>query len=682
MLRTILQSVGILLLVLGCPISLGWIEQPPSPSPPSTESLYDSIRTDLSAYAWPLIESRVMTSSFGEYRRTHFHAGIDISTGDVVGFPVTAARDGYVARISVGPTGYGKILYVRHPDGYTTTYAHLRGFIPLIDSLVRREQLQREMYPVDIRPGPDAVRVSRGEVIAYSGDTGSGSEHLHFEIRDEHNNGVNPLLCEVLNIEDTLPPLIRAVAFVPAGPQGMVNNDWDPVLLRASQSTHRTYRLERVVSLRGDVGIAVDTRDRSNRSNFLHGVYALQLSVDDSVVMRVEYSRAPIDDANQIRLVYVQHPAIVNRGRFHKLFIDGPHRLPLFGAYRVGDGVLHADSFQPGRHAFTIDIADYNGNSSTLTGTFAVSARPSGDEADNTTHSRSPAAIPEMTVDYPDEYVRVLIDGLPSLSASPEVVLQEGDEVRPLPVRRIGQGRYAGAIIPNTPAGGRRTVIARVGTGKSVHMLSHEISLVPIVPGIAGDFLLDGGNLRIVHGPSALYRRINLRFSADDEGSLSGYRLEPHGIPLDKGITIGIKKPSGLSSAGLYLRSGSNWTLLSPDSGTDREWIWGTIRQFVGDVSILADSLPPDISGIVVRPTGASKPSISFRFRDNLSGVEYKSVKLYINETMVIPEIDGEHRRATYQPEVPLSRGPHRLTIQCTDKMGNRVAVGRTFRVR
>jgi murein DD-endopeptidase MepM/ murein hydrolase activator NlpD len=96
--------------------------------------------------------SRVMTSSFGEFRSTHFHAGIDISTGDTVGLPVVASRDGYVRRISVSPNGYGKILHIRHADRYTTSYAHLQGFPAWIDQLIRAEQHRRGCFLDPIPP--------------------------------------------------------------------------------------------------------------------------------------------------------------------------------------------------------------------------------------------------------------------------------------------------------------------------------------------------------------------------------------------------------------------------------------------------------------------------------------------------------------------------------------------------
>src|SRR5512134_1440768 len=89
---------------------------------------FDSLRTDLRDYAWPTDASRKMSSAFASFRTMHFHAGIDVSTNGRTGYKVFASRDGFVSRISVSPYGYGKLLHVRHPDGFTTVYAHLKGF--------------------------------------------------------------------------------------------------------------------------------------------------------------------------------------------------------------------------------------------------------------------------------------------------------------------------------------------------------------------------------------------------------------------------------------------------------------------------------------------------------------------------------------------------------------------------
>ena len=581
-----------------------------APEPLRTDfNPYDTIRTDLSAYVWPMRTSTVMTSSFGEYRSTHFHAGIDISTGDTLGLPVLASRDGYIRRITISPTGYGKILHIRHRDGYTTSYAHLQGFPPLVDSLVKAEQYRKGCFPVELEFPPDALPVATGQIVAYAGDTGSGSAHLHFEIRDENRNTINPLLAEPFSIEDGLPPIFRGVAFVPLDSVGQIDGDPVPRAVKSRQISSTGYVLDHSPLLDGRVGLAVDVRDRSDFSNYFHGYYALQLDVDSVRVFDVRYDRVPLRDGHQIRLVYLQDPEIKRHGRFHKLFLDTYHRLPIFPGMEYGSGILITPMLPPGRHTLTITCVDYNGNASTLSGSFRTRAE--------------------------DVRTRHNADDPPSAA----------NNYRPRP---------AGS--PNT-----RT---------------HRID-----PALSGVIEVDGGALRIRHRPGSLFHPVDLTATPVEDEGFVGYDIEPAGIPLDDGLDFEFKVPSWMKHPGVYTRSENSWTFLSRAEPDSHGRASATLHRFLGDIALREDAIPPEMYRIHIAGTG-TRPLISFRFRDNLAGVEYREVKVYIDSIMIIPEIDGEHRRVTAQPATPLARGPHRLTIQLADRMGNRILHERSFRVR
>ena len=137
-----------------------------------------------------------LSANFGELRPNHFHSGLDMKTDKVEGKVVRAVDSGFVSRIQVTPTGYGHVLYVDHPCGYTTVYAHLKAFDPRIDSIVKAYQYEKKVHTVNITLTPDQVPVAKGQQIALSGNTGSsGGPHLHFEIRKtENQHALNPML--------------------------------------------------------------------------------------------------------------------------------------------------------------------------------------------------------------------------------------------------------------------------------------------------------------------------------------------------------------------------------------------------------------------------------------------------------------------------------------------------------
>ena len=143
----------------------------------------------------PLKDEPSLSASFAELRNDHFHSGLDYRTGGVTGKEVMAAAEGYVYRIAVSPSGFGKAVYIRHPSGYSTVYAHLKSFRPDIEEYVKKKQYERKSFSVSLFPSEDQFKVGRGEVIAWSGNSGGSSgPHLHFEVRDSGTEEtLNPL---------------------------------------------------------------------------------------------------------------------------------------------------------------------------------------------------------------------------------------------------------------------------------------------------------------------------------------------------------------------------------------------------------------------------------------------------------------------------------------------------------
>src|SRR4030066_2179478 len=146
------------------------------------------------AYLWPTDASNAMTSSFAEYRAGRFHAGIDIKTWGQTGFKIFAVRPGYVSRIRVSPYGYGRALYLTLDTGETVIYAHLQKFNPEIESFVKKEQEKRGKFSIQLFPIAAEFKYQQGDVLGYTGKTGIGYPHLHFEMRDKANNPYNPFL--------------------------------------------------------------------------------------------------------------------------------------------------------------------------------------------------------------------------------------------------------------------------------------------------------------------------------------------------------------------------------------------------------------------------------------------------------------------------------------------------------
>jgi murein DD-endopeptidase MepM/ murein hydrolase activator NlpD len=188
----------------------------------------------------PLAGAPCPTSSFGSRRTSHIHAGVDFSTGGRTGVPVLAVDTCFVWRVSVKNGGYGRALYVVLPDGQVAVYGHLDRFAGPIEKMVVEEQNQQGAYEVELYPGPNAFRFMPGDTVAFSGETGAGPPHLHFELRSGRTDfdNLSPVPSR-LDLREDSPPVIKRVRIVPLGPAGRPARDHCHRGLRGRGVRHR-----------------------------------------------------------------------------------------------------------------------------------------------------------------------------------------------------------------------------------------------------------------------------------------------------------------------------------------------------------------------------------------------------------------------------------------------------------
>lgn len=375
MTRLVLSILAVLVPILTGPAGL------PSPvpaAPAERPATPDPVSMNFNDYIWPTDASTKLTSSFAEYRSTHFHGGIDISTNGKKGYRVFAVHGGYVCRIRIAANGYGKMLYVKHDDGYVSTYAHLDRFNEAITRAAREIQYLHGTYAIDTTFGPESLPVRKGEVIAYTGDTGFGPPHLHFELRDSKLNPVNPMLCPNFDIPDRIPPVIRRVMIAPLDQRSLVDNSASVKLLsRFPRRRDRQLVIPQLLVLHGRIGFGVDADDRANGTAGKAGIYSLKFSVDDSLIFSMSMDRVPAEETKQIDLDYDLPMILQGWGRFQKLYIETGNSLPFYGGKPVGTGIINTEMLADGKHRYLVSCSDYHGNTTRLGGTFLVNRSPS-----------------------------------------------------------------------------------------------------------------------------------------------------------------------------------------------------------------------------------------------------------------------------------------------------------------
>src|SRR5690606_31893259 len=209
--------------------------------------------------------------------------------------------DGYISRLRVQNSGFGLALYINHPNGYTTVYGHLSRFNPKIAQIVKDIQYKKFSYQIDEFPSPDFIPVRKGEVIAYTGNTGSsGGPHLHFEIRDTKTEAtINPQLLGI-SIPDNIPPIIRAMYVYRLN--GKPFNEFTPKQYFQVAGGNGTYRLNQVntIHLNGEVGFGIVVNDRHNGASGNNGVYSIELEVGGVTVYTSALERFTFDNSKAI----------------------------------------------------------------------------------------------------------------------------------------------------------------------------------------------------------------------------------------------------------------------------------------------------------------------------------------------------------------------------------------------
>jgi murein DD-endopeptidase MepM/ murein hydrolase activator NlpD len=183
-----------------------------------------SQNSQMPRFGMPMEVPLIVTAGYGEIRPDHFHSGIDFSTYGK-SLPVTNIDDGYVSRIRVSAFGYGNALYINHPSGFTSVYAHLAKFSPELNAYVKNLQETAREYEVDAFPDSMQFTFKRNDIIGMTGNSGSSSApHLHFEIRDQFfENTLNPLLFGYAE-RDITPPNMTSLSIIPKKGEGKVNN--------------------------------------------------------------------------------------------------------------------------------------------------------------------------------------------------------------------------------------------------------------------------------------------------------------------------------------------------------------------------------------------------------------------------------------------------------------------------
>ncbi len=311
----------------------------------------------------PIGHETRLSGSYGEPRTAHFHAGIDYK--QYRGVPrdtIYSVAEGHISRISVMPDGYGNALYIDHPNGYTSVYAHLYDFSPdirsHIDSILYSKKIHKLNYTV-----PDSShRVKAGQYIGIMGNTGrSSAAHLHFEIRNTDTEiPVNPSRFG-FKPKDTQRPTINGVILYELTPDGeQLTKNYYPVTYRGNGEYTLTQDIIQTDAIA--IGLGLHCYDTMNGANNHNGIYGLKMQLNGRDHYAFELNEVSFENSRYIH-AHMDYEAKKNKKYYSTCFRTAQNPLQIYDE-KLSDGIIYPIAFMPSE--ISITAYDYDQNESTV----------------------------------------------------------------------------------------------------------------------------------------------------------------------------------------------------------------------------------------------------------------------------------------------------------------------------
>lgn len=302
-----------------------------------------------------------VSGTFGELRSNHFHSGIDLRIGRV-GLPYYSIADGYVSRIKVSAWGYGRAIYITHPNGYKSVYGHMDKFNNEIEKYVKRKQIELQSFGINVYPQPDELPLNKGDYLGNGGNSGySFGPHLHFEIRKAKGDiPINPLLCYP-KIKDTRKPAIKTLEIFGIKDSGIVNSRKS--FLITPSGRYGKYKLNNPVYAWGKIAFGVEAYDYIDGIGSRNSVYSVELHCNNEIIYKHIMNEFSFYESRYINSLINYKERITSGKRIQRTYIEEQNKLSIYKKVK-NRGFI--DINQNKKYNLKYIIKDIKGNTSVL----------------------------------------------------------------------------------------------------------------------------------------------------------------------------------------------------------------------------------------------------------------------------------------------------------------------------
>ncbi|NBC27450.1 MAG: peptidoglycan DD-metalloendopeptidase family protein [Bacteroidetes bacterium] len=600
---------------------------------PAAQSQALPFLSDSTSYLWPTDATRYLSSTFAETRSAHLHAGIDIRTWGREGYEVYATRDGFVHRIGISASGYGKVIYLQHDDGSYSVYAHLQRFEPRLRAYADSIRMQDHRFELDHLPEEAVFTYKKGDIIGYTGSTGVGPPHLHFELRTPDFRPFNPLLTN-LQVRDDIAPTISALAIESLHPNSLHYQSYriiEPLADRNDTPHFGTLFLD------SPAGLAVEVYDEANRTPNKYAVHALTLIAGQDTLFHSTVDEFGYD-TSQMMFLDRSYPILAEKKRgFQRLYIANGNRLSFYRSVK-NRGIL---ALEAGEYDIRIIAEDLYGNRSSAKATVIFG---------NDSASRTITSVPA----YPIVSADVAWQHQPI----PPTTL------KPVPAFAIGR-----PVHTKSPAGPVKGNRYRAASRQLKQPTPQQL-----LPERRHTLSSPENRAWLEIPADALYDTLSVLLTYEDKENLPVIRFTPGHLPVDAPMTLSLILPESIADApgiGLYSYDEYRSKFTYIDSDITNGLLRARIAEF-SELRIRRDRTAPWI-GIPkqVKDAGGSF-IVHLPVVDQNSGIDYRRSTITINGVRGITEYDKDKNLLIYyHPNFLSGDDSLRVEARVYDRVGN-----------